>query len=148
MTTEEIIDKITSRDTHNVWSSACEIISWGQNHEKILPLINYLPAIKEKTKELDLGGAIAPNQRFIDFAIRTIEFHRDNKECSCNLFLEHSIEPKKEKEKGNITIINEKVSDCEIDYNAKCLKCNQIYNINQNDAGHTTWYTWKKLTKE
>jgi len=30
MTTEEIIDEITSGDTHKVWSSACEIINLGQ----------------------------------------------------------------------------------------------------------------------
>ena len=35
-----------------------------------------------------MGGMFAPNQRFIDFAVKTIEFHKEDKECSCALFAE------------------------------------------------------------
>lgn len=48
MTTEEIIENITSRDTNKVGKSACEIIDIGQDHDKIVPLLKFLPLIKEK----------------------------------------------------------------------------------------------------
>jgi hypothetical protein len=87
MTTEEIVKYMTSRDTHKVWESACEIINAGQNRTLVAPLIRYLPEIKSCTAGLDMGGAFAPNQRFIDFAITTIEFHKDNESCPCALFI-------------------------------------------------------------
>ncbi len=79
----KIIAGITSGDSQNVWFASCEIISLGQDAEKIKPLIAYLPLIKEKTKGVEMGGLYAPNQRFVNFAIRTIEFHRDSIACPC-----------------------------------------------------------------
>ena len=38
MTTEKIIEYITSQDSHKVWESACKVIDLGQDHEKITPL--------------------------------------------------------------------------------------------------------------
>ena len=90
MNTLQLIADITSRDTHKVWSSSCEIISLGQDERSIQPLIEYLPLIKKKAKNLAMGGTFAPNQRFVDFAIRTIEFHRDSIECSCTLYAKGS----------------------------------------------------------
>ncbi|MEG1265906.1 MAG: hypothetical protein RSE19_05455, partial [Myroides sp.] len=88
MTTEEIIKNITSKDETKVWKSACEIINLGWDHHKIVPLIKFLPLIKEKTVNLNLGGMFASNQRFVDFAIKTIEFHIEHKYCYCELYVE------------------------------------------------------------
>ena len=106
MNTQEILDKITSRDTHKVWESSCEIISESQNFEEIFPLIDFLSIIREKTKNLDMGGALAPNQRFVDYAIIIIEFHKKKSACSCRLYLEEFElnDPNKEQKKGNVSI--------------------------------------------
>ncbi len=146
MKTTEIIEHITSRDTHKVWLSACKIISLGQNQEKILPLIEHLPQIIKQTKGLKMGGIFAPNQRFIDFAIRTIEFHRDNKSCSCTLFTEHGVDPHKEVEKGNIEV-TETVYEQEpwVDYYlANCRKCSQKFKIIERES-HYMWWAWEKI---
>lgn len=63
MDVKQLIDEITSRDTHQVWRSACEIIALGQDPERIRPLIDALPVIEEATKNLEMGGLFAPNQR-------------------------------------------------------------------------------------
>jgi hypothetical protein len=60
---EKIIADITSGDSQKVWSASCEIISLGQDAEKIKPLIAFLPLIKEKTKGVEMCGLFAPNQR-------------------------------------------------------------------------------------
>src|SRR6478609_4806117 len=106
MTTEELVDEITSRKTNKVWRSSCEIISIGQNRERIFPLINYLTLIKRKTQGLAMGGGFAPNQRFIDYAIRIIEFHKNSSKCPCDLYEDkyECNDPNKEVEKGNIAI--------------------------------------------
>ncbi|MCU0237940.1 MAG: hypothetical protein MUC29_00730 [Pyrinomonadaceae bacterium] len=146
MKTSEILENITSRDTHKVWLSVCEIISLGQNREKILPLIEHLPEIIEKTKDLKMGGMFAPNQRFIDFAIRTIEFHRDNNSCPCTLFTEHGIDPQKEFEKGNIEITETVYDEGKwVDYySAHCQKCSQKFKIIERES-HYIWWAWEKV---
>lgn len=161
MTTEEIIQNITSRDTHKVWNSACEIINNGQNLEKINPLINYLPIIKEKTIDLKMGGAFAPNQRFIDFAIKTIEFHINRKGCSCSLYCEkfkltndivdrqvqyEMFNPDNEVEKKNIVILGtEFIEEKWINYyNVECLRCKTKYKVEEREGHYKFWY-WKKL---
>jgi hypothetical protein len=146
-TAKQIIEDITSRDTHKVWLSSCEIIKSGQNHSIITPLVEYLPEIKEKTKGLDMGGLVASNQRFVDFAIRTIEFHRDSKECPCILYKEHeTFNPKEEAEKGNIKIIETIMIDENYPdyYLAECLRCGRKIKISEREY-HYTWWQWELL---
>lgn len=144
MTNQEIISEITSRDTHKVWNSSCKIIEIGQDTERIIELIPYLDLIKDKTKGLKMGGGLAPNQRFIDFAIRILEHYKSSQECSCNLYLEHSINPEREEKNGFITILEKKQGDWEIDYLIACTKCGTEYKVNRNDGGHFPYFDWKK----
>jgi hypothetical protein len=161
MTKEEVIDYFTSRDEHKIRVSSCEIIHNGQNHEKIKHFIEFLPLILEKTKDLNLGGGFAPNQRFVDFAIKTIEYHKIEKECYCGLYVEkyfitndvvkrelqyECFDPRNEHERGNIEI--NKTIRMEygwIDYyEVKCKKCNKKYKVKERD-GHYTFWNWKFL---
>ena len=161
MTTEEIIEKITSRDAHKVWESACEIIKSGQDYYTIAPLIDYLPIIKSGTVDLDMGGLLAPNQRFIDFAIATIEFHESTKKCSCALYTKkfrvtndafkreiqyEGFNPIKEAENGNIKILDTiYINDGWIDYYlAECKKCKMHYKVEERE-GHFMFWKWMKI---
>jgi hypothetical protein len=160
MTSEEIIEFITSKDTHKVWKSACAIIDIGQNYEKIKPLIKYLPLIKEKTTDLKMGGGFAPNQRFIDFAIKTLEFHKDRNECPCKLYTEkykltndvvdrkiqyEGFNPNNEVEKGNIKILETtRIEGKWIDfYFVECMKCKADFKVEERE-GHYKFWNWKK----
>ena len=148
MTTDELVNSITSREISQVRNSACEIINSSQNTEIIFPLINHLNEIIEKTKNLDLGGAFAPNIRFAEYAIRIIEFHKNNTNCSCELYLDkyECNDPKKETEKGNIKIENTvKIDNNWIDYYlSKCSKCGQEFKIFEREY-HYTWWEWHKI---
>ena len=161
MTTQEIIKKITSLDTHKVWESAGEIIKLGQDRSKIEPLIEHLPEIKDATANLDMGGAFAPNQRFIDFAITTIEFHKDRKDCPCALYTEkykltndvykrelqyESFNPNKEAEKGNIKIEDTTLIDNNwIDYYmVECTKCHTQFKVEERE-GHYMFWNWRRM---
>ncbi|MCB1026076.1 MAG: hypothetical protein KDB79_16890 [Acidobacteria bacterium] len=149
MTTQEIIEQITSRKNLPVITAANAVISLGQERERIIPLIDHLPEIIKQTRDLNLGGAFAPNKRFVDFAIRTIEFHRDNSICPCTLYTEHGVDPNKEAEKGRVEIseivrIEEKWVDY---YVAGCRKCGTGFEIIERDW-HFTWWGWKIREKE
>lgn len=161
MTTSEIIDKITSRDTNKVWESACEIIKNGQFEDKIIPIIEYLDSIKEETLNLEMGGAFSPNQRFIDFAIRTIEFHRNRKKCTCNLYVEkfkltndiiereiqyESFSPEKEEERKSVKILETvRIENKWVDYYIlKCTKCSELFKVEERE-GHYMFWNWSKL---
>ena len=162
MKTEEIIKGITSRDSHEVWKSACQIIEVGQNHKKIEPFIEFLPLIIKKTKNLNLGGMFASNQRFVDFAIKTIEFHKNEKECYCGLYIEKYIltndiikrelqyecfNPRKEVEKGNINIMESiRIENKWIDYYiVECEKCKTKYKVEERE-GHYMFWDWNKIS--
>lgn len=147
MDTETIIREITSRDPDEVWRSACEIISSGQEPLKIKPLIGFLPLIKEKTRGLEMGGAFASNQRFVDCAIRTIEFYKNNGGCPCALFGGHDcMDPNKEAEKGYIRITDKVLLDGNyVDYYlATCTRCGQDFKIIERDY-HYTWWGWERV---
>lgn len=158
MTTEEIYEYIISRDQDKVWKSACEIIDSGQNHRKIKPLVEFLPLIVERTKNLNLGGMFASNQRFVDFAIKTINFHKNEKVCYCGLYVEkyfltndivkrelqyECFNPNKELEKGNIDIIDIiRIENKWIDYyKVECKKCKKRYKVEERD-GHYMFWNW------
>ena len=148
MTTEEIIEKILSRDTHKVWEASIKIISLGQLRDNILPLIPHLQTIVEKTKGLDMGGAFAPNQRFIDYAIKTIEFHRDHNECACNLYLgpdSVTPDPNREVRSGHVNILDTTFMEGNwVDfYKVQCVRCEQLYKVIERE-GHFKWWGWTK----
>ncbi len=159
MTVEEILSDIISQDTHKVWAASCEIIDSGHNYEKIKSLIRYLPLIKQRTFGLNIGGALAPNQRFIDFAIKIIEFYKDRKECPCSLYIEkyritndiidrelqyESFNPKKEVEKSNIRIIDNGIDNSKyVYYSVECVKCKTRFNVEERD-GHYMFWNWNK----
>ena len=161
MTTEEIINDLISRNEHKVWKSACKIIDYGINHTKVEPFIEFLPLIIKETKNLNLGGMFASNQRFVDFAIKTIEFHLEQKYCYCELYIEkyfltndvikrelqyECFNPKNEIEKGNINILETiKIQNKWVDYYlVECKKCLKKYKVEERE-GHYMFWDWKKI---
>ncbi len=101
---DQTLSDICSGDSHKVWRAACAIIESGQYKERIVPFVEYLALIRERVWGIELGGFVAPNKRFVDFALRTIEFHQIHNRCPCCLYLEHAVDPKKEDKRALIRI--------------------------------------------
>ena len=94
-----------------------------------------------------MGGMFASNQRFVDFAIKAIEFYRDSLECSCILYTWlDTFDPSKALEKGHIIITDTvRIESKWIDfYIVACQKCKQEYNVVERDY-HYTWWGWTKI---
>ncbi len=148
-TTKEIINKISSKDSHQIWESSCEIIALGQDREAIKPLLDLTNKIDGLTKGIDLGGAFARNSRFLSGAIKTLEFHRDSYSCTCALYgLHDCMNPRKELEKGFLKIDNTiRIEDKWVDYyEASCTRCNQKFKIEERE-GHYMWWKWERITE-
>lgn len=161
MKQEELFNYITSRDCNKVWKSACEIIKHSHNKEFIKYFIPHLSTIIEKTNKLEMSGFFAPNQRFVDFAIKIIEFHKNKENCSCFLYIEKfhlsnslskkeikydGFNPKKEVKKENIIFIttcyiNKKWVDY---YLVECCKCKKRFKVEERE-GHYMFWNWNEL---
>lgn len=148
MTTIEIVNRISSKDSHQIWESSCEIISLGQDREAIKFLIKLANQIDNLTKNIEIGGAFAPNKRFITAAVKTLEFHRDSKECTCQLYGIHDcMNPNNEVKKRFLNIDNiVRIEGNWIDYyEASCTRCHQKFQIEERE-GHYMWWTWKRIS--
>jgi hypothetical protein len=155
----EIIEFSTSQDTYKVWEAACAIINQGQDREKIVPLIEDLPQIKAKTVGLNMEG----KKHFLDFAIKTIEFHALNQRCPCALYVEkyqlmgdnlarmvqyERFNPNKEFEKGYIKILETRfLENSFVDlYIVTCSRCSTEYEVEEREY-HFQWWHWKRVIK-
>lgn len=147
MTSIEIVNKIASRDSHQIWEAACEIIALGQDREAIKPLLGLINQIDNLTNGIDLGGAFTPNSRFITGAKKTLNFHKDSDECTCNLYgILEQMNPNKEVEKGYLKIHNiTRIEDKWVEYyEASCTRCNQQFKIEEGES-HYMWWEWKRV---
>ncbi|MDF2588507.1 MAG: hypothetical protein K0S41_2348 [Anaerocolumna sp.] len=142
-TTMEILQNILSHDTHKVWEASCNIISLGQDNERMKEFIPYLEDIRTNTRGLNMGGLIVPNQRFIDKAIEIIEFYKKDTGCSCCLLGEDS-NPSHEEKNGNMIIqdiIHIENSNYIDYYIVNCMKCNKKYKVFEREY-HYLWWEW------
>lgn len=149
MNTQEIIDCMVSRDTHKVWLAACKIIELGQEPSAILPLVEHLPVIRSASQRLDMGGAFFPNQRYIDLAIRTIEFYAYGSGCPCALYVGQSTDVEREQKKGYVNI-NETVyfeSKWPDFFRVECKRCGKRFRVQERES-HFTWWNWEYETPE
>ena len=65
MNIKRIALDMTSKDVDRIRKSGVEIIKNSQNETQIEKLFPYRDDIYESTKNLDLGGAFATNNRFL-----------------------------------------------------------------------------------
>jgi len=161
MTATKILANLISKDTRKVWEAACAIIAMGQDYAKIEPFIPHLTLIAQATANLDMGGAFVPNQRFVDFALKTIEFHRDHNSCACALYTAkytsniggtkralqyESFNPNKEVKNGNVKIIDRVYlsGNWIAYYLVSCLKCTQQFRVDERE-GHYMFWNWKRV---
>lgn len=141
-----IINKITSKDPHQIWE-ACGDIAQLTDLNELNILASHLEEIKKSTKKIDLGGTFCPNSYHLDFAIKKLEHVKNNQGCLCSLYQDNMFfNPRKEEEKGNILIDKKvEIEGKWIDYYlCHCMKCNDKFKVEERE-GHYTWWSWKKI---
>lgn len=146
---ENIIQDMLSRDNHKMWKASCNICSLSQNHDKIVELLPYKDQMVTATINVNLGGATAPNNRFLKKAFEIIYFHENNTQCPCCLLGEDS-HPIHLVEDEYFTLLDTVCLEesSYIDYYlVSCNQCNKIYKVEQREY-HYTWWNWIEISEE
>jgi hypothetical protein len=140
-----ILEDITSGDAHRIWESSCAIATLRDAHELDL-LAAHLPEIEQKTKDVDLGGALFPNREHLKFALHKLHYHRSKRGCLCHLYPDRLMfNPTREEEAGNIRILEHLRNDQRNDsYVCQCVLCGTTFNVEEGEY-HYTWWAWKKV---
>lgn len=141
--TNELLDEILSGNPHKVWSSSCAIMKLSQDDERIKEFIPHLEEIKSKTANLDMGGLLLPNDRFVKKVIKILEHYQKGQECSCCL-LDGNDNPTYYKTIDINAEVNFNDSNRVEYYEVKCKKCNQKYKVYEREY-HFLWWEWQKI---
>ena len=144
MTALELIKQIETRDIQKIRGATWEIITRKAERDLILQLVPFISNIQNAIHDLEMGGAFAPNKRFVDYALRVIEHHRDKNTCPCILNMQmECINPKEEEKRGNARFYAETVMDgVYVDYySVECVHCNQKFKVIEREY-HYTWWGW------
>ena len=139
-----LLEDITSGDPHRIWSASSSIRRL-RDKEVLSLLVQHLDEIKEKTRGIELGGMLRPNSSHLNFALRKLEFIRDQHQCLCRLYTEDDLfDPKQEETAGNIRILNETIVNHSSIYTCQCLLCNTRYHVEERQY-HYPWWLWQKI---
>ena len=141
-----LLEDITSKDPQRIWASACAIRTLRDPRELAF-LVAHLDEIKQSTNNVPLGGALRPNASHLEFAIRKLEFVKNDSDCLCGLYpLDDLFNPVEEERAGNVAIL-ESTSDKEAwtsAYECQCRLCNARYHVEQGEY-HYTWWAWTRV---
>lgn len=141
--TKEIVADMLSGDIHKIWKASCEICSLSQNHNKVMELAPFKTTMLAATRDIDLGGMIARNNRFLKRAFEIISFHENSTNCSCQLVDDES-DPHQMEEDGYVNIIETQYyenSSYPDYYMVQCNNCKKIYKVEEREY-HMTWWRW------
>lgn len=140
-----ILDKFTSKNSHEIWSASCEVAKCN-NLELLDSLAIDIKAIENATKGISLGGALCPNNYHLEFALKKLRYVNKRAGCLCVLYPEYMFfNPIDEEKNCSITITEIVQIDGKwIDYYiCKCNKCHASYKVEERD-GHFTFWSWAK----
>ena len=143
---KDIVKDMLSRDADKIWSASCAICSLSQNHDKIMELIPYKEEMYYATRNTELGGALAPNHRFLKKAFEVMEVHKEGKGCPCSL-LGEDFNPKHLLEDGYFELMDVVYfsNSSYIDYYIiRCNRCKKLYKVEERES-HYTWWNWEVL---
>jgi hypothetical protein len=141
-----ILEKLTSKDSHQIWSASCDIAKCTDIDE-LKALSDHLDSIMESTKGINLGGGFCPNSYHLEFALKKLEYVKRSAGCLCSLYPEYMFySPVKEQDSGCITIdkaveIDGKWNDY---YLCHCNQCLSKFKVKERE-GHFTWWAWQKV---
>jgi hypothetical protein len=140
-----ILEDLTSKDSHRIWSGACEVRNLRDRGE-LARLASHLDEIRESTRLVPLGGALRANSSHLTFAIRKLQFVVDSSDCLCALYeMDDLYNPETEKTAGHVRIIGtvltgEKWVD---HYECECIDCGARFRVEEREY-HYTWWSWKR----
>lgn len=139
-----LFDDLISRDPQRVWSATSEVTTL-RDPQTLDLLAARLPEIRDKTANLELGGALFPNKERLRFAIRKLEYWHAKAGCLCRLYPEYILyNPKQEAKAGNVTLLEEQANAAtrETTCQCACTVCGTVFTVKEAEY-HYTWWQWQ-----
>lgn len=145
-TAESMLQDLLSGDSTRILT-ACGAILRNWDLQFLTELASHVPEIREKTKDVALGGALHPNSAHLANAIRRMEFARDCQGCLCTLYADDQFSnPSQESDRGHVKILETKLQDGNyVDYYiCECQHCGARHQVTERDY-HYTWWGWSRI---
>lgn len=117
-----------------------------RDRDQLDALAASLAEVERATAEVDLGGALRPNRRSLEFALRKLRFHRDRKGCLCELYPDFlQYDPDVEAAAGNVVVVGTRHVDGRWveAHRCRCTACGAVYDVRHGEA-HTPWWEWRR----
>ncbi len=137
-----LLEDITSRDPHRIWSGSWGIIKLRDTRELDV-LVAHLNEIKRETRGIELGGMLFSNDRALKFALAKLKYVKNRTGCLCALYLlfDH-YNPNEEQTAGNIRIVSMTGGDtCYPAYVCECTLCGRTFSVDEAEY-HALWWKW------
>lgn len=149
--TNELVEKMLSRDLSKIWEAGWKIQSLYQNPERVKELLPYKSQMEDAAKEISIDKsakyAIArynSAKKAIASAFKVLEAYENGISCPCQLVDENS-NPEQLEEDGYMSILEVKNSEyawpAHEYFIARCNRCGQKYRVEENEY-HSTWWQW------
>lgn len=146
MSKEEVLENFLSGDARKVLNACHAVIhSVVTDREMIESLVPHLSRIKEATKQLNYGGGFAPNQRFVDKALKVIDNSRREK-CLCEYSFDKYGQRAEFFVQRGFVLLWEKTEGFVNTGEIECSRCHQRYIVEEEFTGwHMTSTRYKKV---
>lgn len=146
MSKEEVLQGFLSKDARKVLTASHEVIhSVITDRERIESLVPHLDLIKEQVQGLSYGGAILPNQRFVDKALTVIKESKGSK-CLCEYAFDGFGQCAQMMEKYGFVLLSEKTEGYINKGEIECPKCHQRYIVEEEFTGwHVTSTRYRRV---
>ena len=143
---EQIISDMLSGDAERILHASHTVIhSAITNRKLIMNLFPYLSEIKKKTNNLQYGGAILPNKRFVEKAIQMIGDSIEEK-CLCEYLFDGFGQNGKSMERVGFVLLEETTDNYINRSIIECPVCHQRYEVEDEYTGwHINTTRYKKI---
>ena len=143
---EQILLDMLSGEASRVLHASHEVKDSAITNTKLIKeLYPYLPEIKKKSSNLQYGGAILPNKRFVEKAIQMIEASVDEK-CLCEYLFDDFGQNGKNMERFGFVLLEETMDNYINKSIIECPVCFQRYEVVEEDTGwHINSTRYRKI---
>lgn len=139
----QTLDGFLSGEAERIRKAVRDVLV-GYNDDVLTFLAPYAQRIKAATENVDLGGGVVPNHRYLAQALRRLKA-LDDGNCLCTVLVGYAFaSPGVESRGGLIDIIkiNPQLPSHSDEHLCRCRRCGQHYLVREEAGWHMPSYQW------
>ncbi len=140
-----IVTDFLSGDPDRVLTALWAVVH-TRDPQVLAPVVAALPAIRQATEELELGGILVPNRRNLQHALDRVELVGKGV-CLCAAYPSHlGYDPAKEENRQHVRIVDTRHNDQQWvpDRICECRDCGKLFRVEEGEY-HYTWWKWTEV---